>query len=345
MHRAKLLILTLFLINGCTPDNIPVNQIVLSEELIYMGVGDQIKLKATVVPWNASDKTLVWSSGNVDIAQVDNNGIVRALKTGKTEIYVYSTDGKVINSCAVTVVEPSLTTVKNYTLAWGDEFDDIGRPDPERWNHEKWPAGVVNHELQSYVDDSTTSFVSDGKLRIKAFTEGNSIISARLYSRALFRYGYFEAKLKIPKGKGTWPAFWLMGIPCDWPLCGEVDIMEAVGHMPTMVHSNIWSQAYSHNEVMTDYYLPTSRDEFHIYAAELSKDAVRIYVDNILVNELTNDNKGVEYYPYNDKYQYTIVLNLAFGGDFGGAEGVDYTSLPAIFEIDYVRVFEKRTQN
>ena len=329
----------LFFISSCSEDTIPVSRILLSEENIYIGVGNQLQLRATIVPWNASNKSLTWYSENDGIATVDNNGTVTAISSGITRINIMSYDKNAISSCLVTVVKPSLSSARDYQLVFCDEFDYDGMPNQTIWEAQVWRKGVVNNELQEYINDPIIANCSDGILSINALCQGNNIISGRFHSIPLFQYGYFEARIKIPKGKGVWPAFWLMGIPTDWPLCGEVDILEAVGHMPTMVHSVIWSQEYSHNEVMVDYYLPTSRDEFHIYAAEIDKESVKIYVDNILVNELRDEKKGINYFPYNDQYQYTIVLNLAFGGDFGGAEGVDYSSLPASFEIDYVRVF------
>ena len=349
-HKSKILITLLMgiVVWGCSDsqseERILVTGVYLSEKAKVIKVGEQFKLWASVLPENATDKTLVWKVEDSGIANVSEDGTVTTLKCGCTSIAVTSGEGEHSERCIVTVVEPSLPSAKDYSLAWYDEFDYEGKPDPTRWKTRVWNSGTVNHELQSYSDDNNVLQVSDGILKITAMMKNNAVVSGRIETVEPFKEGYYEAKIRIPKGKGVWPAFWLIGAPeyvAEWPLCGEVDILEAVGHMPTEIYSNIWSQEYSHNETMVEYYLPTSRDEFHIYAAEISDDAVSIYVDNILVNELKNEHKGVACYPYNDKYSFNIVLNLAFGGEFGGQQGVDYNCLPATLEVDYVRVFKK----
>ena len=180
-------------------------------------------------------------------------------------------------------VNPSLEGLDNYCLVWNDEFDYSGKPNTNLWERQIYPRGAVNNEEQAYVNSAESATVSDGILKIKVYMEDGQIKSARFHSRQLFQHAYYEARIRIPKGKGVWPAFWLMGIDAisgKWPLCGEVDILEAVGHMPEMVHSVVWSKNYSNNEYMVDYFLPTSRDEFHIYAAEITSEYVKIYVDN-----------------------------------------------------------------
>ena len=346
MKHSILALASLLVLFGCQKEDlIPVSSIELSKYVIEIYAESNFQLYFSVNPSEATDKSVEWTSNDSSVATVDNGNVI-GVAPGKAIITVKSISTNISAQCEVTVLEkikPSLNGLENYKLIWNDEFDYSGAPDANIWERQIYRKGAVNNEEQAYVNSAKSATVSNGVLGITAYLEQGQVKSARFHSRQLFQHAYYEAMIKIPKGKGVWPAFWLMGIDAkygQWPLCGEVDILEAVGHMPEMVHSNVWSQKYSNNEYMVDYFLPTSRDEFHIYAAEVTSEYVRIYVDNRLVNELTNNHKGVEYYPYNS-YKYTVVLNFAFGGDFGGAEGVDYNCLPATFEVDYVRVFSK----
>lgn len=341
MKKYLLLFLGTILLLGCNLD-IPVSDITIMPEALTIYEEKSQSLSVIISPPDATNKSILWSTSNPSVAVIDELGTLRARSAGTATITARASGSDVKGSCDVTVLEkirPSLKGLEGYKLKWSDEFDYIGVPD-SRWDRVYFPAGAVNHEMQTYVDNDKVSIVSDGTLKITAYQFGNQILSARLHSIQLFQHGYFEARVKIPKGKGVWPAFWLMVNDAEWPLGGEVDILEAVGHMPTMVHSVVWAYKYRNNEYAVDYYLPTSRDEFHIYAAEITSEYVKIFVDNKLVNVLYNQHRGLEYYPYNDN-MYMVVLNLAFGGDYGGAEGVDLNSLPATFEVDYVRVFTK----
>ena len=133
-------------------------------------------------------------------------------------------------------VEPEIYTPAGYTLVWRDEFNDpsLIMPDTKEWWYETAEPGWVNNELQTYVagrtGDIITADVSDGTLKIRAIKSGNRVYSARVNTRKNWTNGYFEARLKLPKGKGTWPAFWMMpSVWSGWPDGGEIDIMEHVG--------------------------------------------------------------------------------------------------------------------
>lgn len=248
-------------------------------------------------------------------------------------------------------VDPSITVPEGYRLVWQDEFDDhtLSMPDENEWWYEVWEPGRVNNELQRYVKgkqgNEVTAEVSNGTLKIHAKKVDNEVISARVNTSESWKYGYFEARMKLPVGKGTWPAFWMM--PKDytsWPLDGEIDIMEHVGYRPNYVSSSIHCMAYYHSiktEKTGEQYLATSQTEFNVYALEWTEDYIEGFVNGKSHFRFDNDKQGNKNtWPFNAPFY--LKLNLAWGGDWGGAEGVDESVLPATFEIDYVRVFQKK---
>lgn len=254
-------------------------------------------------------------------------------------------------SVEVSQLSDEIVTPEGYTLVWNDEFNDpsVTMPDESKWWYEVWDPGRVNNELQRYIkgkrDGVTTAEISGGILKIHAIKVGNEVWSARVNTSTYWTYGYFEARLKLPKGKGTWPAFWMMPQTGgeNWPACGEIDIMEEVGVNPNRTSSSIHCSAYNHmigtqktKEVLT----PGAEDEFHVYALEWTEDYIKTYVDGKLLLNFPNDHAGdPKTWPFNKNFG--LKLNLAWGGDWGGMNGVDESALPATYEIDYVRVFQK----
>ncbi len=233
-----------------------------------------------------------------------------------------------------------------YKLVWQDDFSESSDKLVDKWRFEDWAPGRVNHELQRYVpDDRRTSYTQDGALHIVARKDGTQVISARMNSRESWLYGYFEAAIWLPKGKGTWPAFWMM--PNDqskgWPACGEIDIMEEVGVDANITSSSIHCEAYNHvkNTQKTGARTtPGAENEYHVYALEWTEDYIKTYVDGVLLLEFPNDRSGREStWPFNKKFYLT--LNLAWGGDWGGYAGVDESALPCTMKVDYVRVYKK----
>lgn len=259
--------------------------------------------------------------------------------------------------------KPSVPTPDGYTLVWRDEFDGAW-VDSGNWKFENWDKGRVNNELQYYVaggvfDGCETAYVKDGVLNITALKYNGSkkfnektdisgqVISARMNSRKSWKYGYMEARLKLPKGKGTWPAFWMM--PDDqslgWPACGEVDIMEEVGVNPNRTSSSIHCKAYNHmigTQKTAERYTSGAEDDFHVYAVEWTEGGFQFFVDGSTSGclKFDNDRKGNnDTWPFGKAFY--ITLNLAWGGDWGGMQGVDEKALPCTLQVDYVRVFQK----
>ena len=301
------------------------------------------------------------AKGTVSIT-VDEN-IKREPRSGEIVVKVGATRKKVaLTQDAAS--EPTVPTPDGYTLVWRDEFDG-GSVSSSNWKFENWPKGRVNNELQYYVsggefDDVETAFVKDGILNIKAQKYSGSkkfndqtdingqVISARMNSRESWKYGYMEARIRLPKGKGTWPAFWMM--PDDqslgWPACGEIDIMEEVGVNPNRTSSSIHCKAYNHmigTQKTAERLTKGAEDDFHIYAVEWTADHMQFYVDGSTSGCLRfeNDKKGNnDTWPFNKAFY--ITLNLAWGGDWGGMSGVDESALPCTMQVDYVRVFQKQ---
>ena len=247
---------------------------------------------------------------------------------------------------------PEMVIPDGYVLDWNDEFDqeDGSSPDTRLWRFENKPAGWVNHELQTYAgigrNGVKTAFIEGGALNIRASKEGKDIISARMYSQKSWTYGYMEAAIWLPKGKGTWPAFWMM--PDDfsrgWPGCGEIDIMEEVGYHANYTSSSIHCMKYYHSigtQKTHEQYTAGAEDGYHVYAVEWTPDALVFYVDGKRHFTFNNDKAGNDdTWPFNKNFY--LILNLAWGGDWGGSQGVDETALPCTMKVDYVRVFKKK---
>ena len=242
-----------------------------------------------------------------------------------------------------------------YQLVWNDEFNASrlsgGRPAlpaTTNWSYETGNNGWGNNELQKHISGfsgtDTCAVVTDGKLKIIAKKVGNQVLSIRMNTRQSWKYGYFEARLKLPKGKGTWPAFWMLPKNFTaWPDDGEIDIMEEVGYNANYVSSSIHCKAYNHSigtQKTKEILLSTAQTEFHVYALEWTEDYIKTFVDGKELFYFANDKTGNKNtWPFNAPFY--LKLNLAWGGNWGGAQGVDESVLPATYEIDYVRVFQK----
>lgn len=250
----------------------------------------------------------------------------------------------------VFIMLSSCQASKVWKLVWAEEFNYTGMPDAKIWNYDTignaWGWG--NNELQFYTNRPENAFVSAGSLKIIA--KKDSILNKKYSSARLttkdkikFQYGRIEIKAKLPKGKGVWPAIWLLGQNIDsvgWPLCGEIDIMEYVGYEPDTVYSTIHSDAYNHmknTQKMKSAFI-TNPQDFNIYAIEWSKERIDFYVNGMLYNSIMNENKSVHEWPFSAPFY--LLLNVAVGGNWGGKLGVDDHIFPASMEVDYVRLYK-----
>ncbi|WP_294301509.1 glycoside hydrolase family 16 protein [uncultured Chryseobacterium sp.] len=239
---------------------------------------------------------------------------------------------------------------KNRTLIWSDEFSTEGLPDASRWNYDTGGSGFGNEEDQFYTKDRLENArIEKGKLVIEAKKEDwekSKYTSARLLTKGKFsfRYGTVEVRAKLPKGRGTWPAIWMMSEDMKkWPDDGELDIMEHVGYHQGYIHASVHTQKYNHimqTQKTDTLFVKDASEKFHIYKADWSPEKIEVYVDDKKFFTYENKEKTPGAWPF-DK-PYFIILNLAIGGFWGGKEGIDNTIFPQRFEIDYVRVYQNK---
>ncbi len=242
---------------------------------------------------------------------------------------------------------------EQYQLVWSDEFDGTAL-NTDVWHLEQ--GYIANNELQDY-QTSGNHEVSDGTLKIIARKvndnkEFGSYTSARMisyYGGVSFTYGRIEARIKVPSGVGTWPAFWMLGDSIleggSWPSCGEIDIMEHVGYEANKTYATIhyWDNSSSYTSQNSSISVE-SEEVWLTYGVIWSDSAMKFYiddVDNVYATYTTPSNKTN--WPFDAPH--FLLLNLAIGGDWGGVEGVDNSMFDATgsvqMEVDYVRVYEK----
>ncbi len=234
------------------------------------------------------------------------------------------------------------------TPVWADEFEYTGKPDPAKWGYDIGGNGWGNNEVQYYSDNLANASVSDGKLAITARIEsmgGQQYTSARLVTKDKgdFLYGRFEVKAKLPTGRGTWPAIWML--PTDWayggwPKSGEIDIMEHVGYDQNKVHITVHTDAYNHSKNTqkgSTKVIETASTAFHVYRVDWTPYAIRGYIDDQLIFNFINNGYGHSTWPFDKRFH--LLLNIAIGGNWGGQQGVDPSIFPQTMEVDYVRVY------
>ncbi|WP_158829255.1 glycoside hydrolase family 16 protein [Mucilaginibacter lacusdianchii] len=235
------------------------------------------------------------------------------------------------------------------TPVWADEFDYTGLPNAGKWDYDIGGSGWGNNELEYYTNSINNASIANGKLTITAKKEtlgGKEYTSARLVTRNKgdFLYGRFEIRAKLPAGKGTWPAIWML--PTDWsygewPKSGEIDIMEHVGYDPDVIHISTHSEAYYfklNTQKTATQKIQGATADFHLYRLDWTPFAIRGYIDNQKVFEFTNEGSGYRVWPFDKRFH--LLLNVAVGGDLGGAQGIDNNSFPNAMEVDYVRVYK-----
>lgn len=240
-----------------------------------------------------------------------------------------------------------VTTFTNVVLQ--EEFSTDGAPDSTIWSYDIGTGqnGWGNNELQYYTDRPENVVVKDGMLHITAVKEnyqGSAYTSARILTKGKFeqKYGRVEARIKLPWGKGIWPAFWMLGNDIDavgWPQCGEIDIMEFRGQEPTITHGSIHGPGYSGgNPVTKSYDLVNDRFDtgFHIFGIEWGPNYINYYVDDVLYNQITPADATGEW--VFDK-PFFLILNVAVGGSFVGGAPNDETEFPQTMMVDYIRVY------
>ena len=264
-------------------------------------------------------------------------------------------------SCGGQAAQPSTTPSPSptYQLVWSDEFGgaDGTAPDASKWAIQTGGGGWGNNELEYYTARPQNVQVSGGNLIITAIKEdytgadgiARHYTSARLQTKGLFtqQYGRFEARIRIPKGQGMWPAFWMLGNNIDiagWPACGETDIMENIGKEPSIVHGTLHARGYPPEGYTAAYTLPNGQnfaDDFHIFAAEWEPQQIRLYVDGTLyATDTQSASPAPASWPF-DGQPFFMLLNLAVGGKWPG-DPDSTTRFPQQMLVDYVRVYQKK---
>jgi beta-glucanase (GH16 family) len=241
-------------------------------------------------------------------------------------------------------------TAQNRKLVWADEFNYTGMPDTARWSYDTGGHGWGNNEKQYYTDARPANVsVGNGLLTIHVNKEdykGNKYTSARVLSKYKgdWKYGRIEVRAKLPKGRGIWPAIWML--PTDWkyggwPESGEIDIMEYVGYLPDSLFSTVHTGTYNHaigTHKPGGIAKPEVTDGFHVYVMEWTPDKIRMGVDDNLYYEFVNEKKTFNEWPFDQRFH--LLLNVAVGGNWGGKEGIDDSIFPQKMEVDYVRVYQ-----
>lgn len=231
------------------------------------------------------------------------------------------------------------------TPYFADEFTVDGAPNSSAWGYDNGGGGWGNAELEYYSPGNAT--IAGGKLTISAKKEavgGMNYTSTRMVSKGLgtMKYGRVEVKAKLPSGRGTWPAIWMLPDTYaygNWPNSGEIDIMEMVGFDPGNIHFTVHNQTFNGANGKGDAKMvPTASTEYHIYRVDWTPYALRGYVDDALIYTYVNNNGGSAVYPYDQNFH--LLLNIAVGGSWGGQKGVDDTAFPTTMDVDYVHFYK-----
>ncbi|MDH3612764.1 MAG: family 16 glycosylhydrolase [Gammaproteobacteria bacterium] len=309
---------------------------------------------------------------NLDVMSARDGKIESALTVVTPNVEI--TDGELNVTFEASVSEPVLSAllvrnknrpVPEWELAWSDEFDG-DELDAEKWSPNVWPARKVNDEDQAYTAREKNIRVKDGMLILEAHKEdyvGATYTSGRVHSsgKGDFLHGRFEVRAKLPYGKGTWPAIWMLpsdpykysttceegedwqgSSTCDaWPNSGEIDIMEHVGYQMGHIHGTVHNEAYywakweqRKGRILID----GLDEEFHIYALEWTPERIDIFVDDSHYFTYVNEGTGWNVWPYDQPFH--LILNIAVGGMWGrSGGGIDDDIFPQQMLVDYARVY------
>ena len=317
----------------------------ISPPVVTLRPGDEYDFKFG----NTYDLDVTWSSSAPSIATVTNEGHVTAINPGNATITLAT---PIESVTARVAVEHSWG---EYTMVWSDEFNG-SELDESVWGYNTGGSGWGNRELQYYTTRTENIRVKDGCLEIEARKEeyqGNQYTSARILSKnkKTFTYGKIESRIKFPGGKGTWPAFWMMGNSGGWPNCGEIDIIEHVGSMDARasfaLHTVLKNGTKGNNWAKTQWFDSPLSEDFHIYGVEWAqeekdgKDVIRFTVDGVQYAEVWEEQiDNNDSWPFNKPF--FIIYNLAIGGNMGGQVDDAIFDKPRIMYVDWLRVYQRQ---
>ncbi len=245
----------------------------------------------------------------------------------------------------------TLLPASNWKLIWSDEFNGPANaaPDASKWTYDLGNGGWGNRELEVYTS-SPENISQDGKgnLVIRAIkTDAGGFTSARIKTlgKFEFKYGKVEARIKIPRGQGMWPAFWMLGdnvAAVPWPACGEIDVMENIGKEPSIVHGTVHGPGYSGKAGITSQYVlpggPALADDFHVYSVEWAPESIKFFLDAKEYATVTPPSlpKGARWV---FDHPFFVLLNVAVGGAWPGNPD-STTVFPQTMLVDWVRIWQ-----
>lgn len=298
---------------------------------------------------NSGNVTFTASATNATTYYFDfgDGTAIQSNATGSI-IYKYSSSGTYTATVTAksstgqtAVANTQVTVTVVLTLAWSEEFNTDGAPDPAKWNYDLGGGGWGNNELEYYTNRTDNAIVSGGTLKItakKEFYSGSNYTSARLVTNGKysFKYGRMEVRAKLPTGVGLWPAIWTLGADYatnPWPACGEMDVMEEKGNDLNRIYGTLHYPNHSgaNGDGATTIVTGATTD-FHIYSLDWTPQTIKISVDGVVFKTVVNNST----IPFN--HDFFIILNLAVGGGFAGA--VDPNFISSAMEVDYVRVYQ-----
>ncbi len=341
-----------FLACGDDSDDVVANtKLTINTDIIVVSEGATEQIEATMSDHSAIN----YSSSDENIVVVTNDGLVMGIACGYAEITISA--GTQSESIPVKVTPRAYD---GYSLVWNDEFN-ASSLDRMVWNIEQGGGGWGNQEKQYYTDREENLRVADGNLVINVRKEqygNNEYTSARITTKNNkdFTFGRVEARIKLPKGGGTWPAFWMLGYG-SWPLCGEIDIMEHVGNKPNMVsfalhtkNKNGMNGTNWHNQPNIN----SIEDDFHIFGVEwlekmeistgVYRQGIRFMVDGEVLATQTQSSIAEDKNAWPFFNPFYIILNCAVGGTMGGNVNdnifANQDTEPVQMLVDWVRVYQ-----
>jgi beta-glucanase (GH16 family) len=243
--------------------------------------------------------------------------------------------------------------LKGWKLVWSDEFDRQ-TIDSTKWSFQTGNGGPSlpgwgNNELEYYRKENAS--IKDGKLTININKEKYSdydytSVRMRTLNKGDWKFGKIMAKIKLPKGKGIWPAFWMMPtneVYGGWPKSGEIDILELTGDTMSKIYGTVhYGPAWPNNLRTGGYYKNEKVDfssGFHIYSIEWKSDTINWYVDSTKYFTVTKSSIAPQNWPFNENFH--LILNCAVGGNWPGNPD-SATTFPQKMEVDYIRIYQKQ---
>ncbi len=306
-----------------------------------------------VIPIGSNSATISIPIIDDEIKEVDEKLSITLTNATNATITAALAIGLIRDNDEPVYTEDGYSTSPNhygYDLEWADEFStnvlntdfynyDLGDGCPDL-------CGWGNRELQAYTDQPENIFLKDGKLIIRASKKGiNEYTAAKVQTKdkQLFQFGRIDVRAKLPEGQGIWPAIWMLGQNIDavgWPACGEIDIMELVGHEPKTTHGTAhWGPQGGPNKYLTKSYDIEEKfsERFHVFSLVWEFNELVWYMDELPIHSFSPSNTQGELYPFNQTFY--MIFNIAIGGNWPGNPD-ETTVFPQQMEIDYIRYFK-----